>query len=204
MTNRTDVESEPRTPLRADARRNVEALIEGARTVFARDGVDAHVKDVALQAGVGVATLYRHFPKRADLVLAVLRHDVDECVETARELAAAHTPMDALTLWLDRYCAFVLTKQGLAAALHSGEATFAGLGAQLLERLEPALDELVQAARVAGATGEGASAMDLLRAVAHLCTPGPSHIDYTRRMITLLLAGLRQGPTTERATRTAP
>jgi AcrR family transcriptional regulator len=204
MTNRRGVESEPRTPLRADARRNVEALIEGARTVFARDGVDAHVKDLALEAGVGVATLYRHFPKRADLVLAVLQHDVDECVETARELAAAHTPMDALTLWLDRYCAFVLTKHGLAAALHSGEATFAGLGAQLLKRLEPALDELVQAARVAGATGDGASAMDLLRAAAHLCTPGPSHIDYTRRMITLLLAGLRQGPTTQRATRTAP
>ncbi|GII43168.1 hypothetical protein Pph01_81710 [Planotetraspora phitsanulokensis] len=138
-------------------------------------------------------------PRRADLVLAVLQHDVDECFETARELAAAHPPMCALTLWLDRYCAFVLTKHGLAAALHSGEATFAGLGAQLLERLEPALDELVQAARAAGEMGDGASAMDLLRAVAHLCTPGPSHIDYTRRMITLLLAGLRQGSAAQRA-----
>ncbi|GAA1311083.1 TetR family transcriptional regulator [Planotetraspora silvatica] len=196
MTSRN--EAVPQTPLRADARRNVEALIEGARTVFARDGVDAHVKDIALEAGVGVATLYRHFPKRTDLVLAVLQHDVDECVETAQELAAAHTPMDALTLWLDRYCAFVLTKHGLAAALQSGEATFAGLGAQLLEQLEPTLDELLQGARVAGAMEGGASAMDLLRAVAHLCTPGPSHIDYTRRMITLLLTGLRQDPATQR------
>ncbi|WP_020124404.1 TetR/AcrR family transcriptional regulator [Streptomyces canus] len=182
----------PQAPLRADARRNVEALIEGARTVFARDGIDAHVKDIATEAGVGVATLYRHFPKRTDLVLAVLQHDVDECVATAQELAAAYPPMGALTLWLDRYCAFVLTKHGLAAALHSGEATFAGLGAQLLERLEPALDELLQTARAAGVAGDGVSAMDLLRAVAHLCTPGPSHIDYTRRMITLLLTGLRQ------------
>jgi AcrR family transcriptional regulator len=203
MGSRKDEGGALRTSLRADARRNVEALLEGARTVFARDGVDAHVKDVALEAGVGVATLYRHFPKRADLVLAVLQHDVDECVQTARRLAATYPPMDALTLWLDRYRAFVLTKHGLAAALHSDEATFAGLGAQLLERLEPALDELVQAARAAGEMGDDASAMDLLRAVAHLCTPGPHHADYTNRMIALLLAGLRQDPATRRTDRAA-
>jgi AcrR family transcriptional regulator len=194
MTSGTDAEGGLRPPLRADARRNVEALVEGARTVFARDGVDAHVKAIALEAGVGVATLYRHFPRRADLVLAVLQHDVDECIETARELAGAHPPMDALTLWLDRYCAFVLTKHGLATALHSGEATFAGLGTRLLARLEPALEELVQAARAAGELGEGASAMDLLRAAAYLCAPGSSDIDFTRRMIALLLAGLRPDP----------
>ncbi|MFV8185950.1 TetR/AcrR family transcriptional regulator [Streptomyces spinosirectus] len=194
---------EPRTPMRADARRSVDALVEGARAVFARDGVDAHVKAIALQAGVGVATLYRHFPRRSDLILAVLESDVDACVEAAHELAAAHPPMDALDLWLDRYCAFVLTKHGLAAALHSDAETFAGLGEQLLERLEPALDALLQATRAAGMTTDAASAMDLLRAVAHLCTPGPAHAAYTRRMIGLLLAGLRYGPL-PRPRRTSP
>jgi AcrR family transcriptional regulator len=194
MDGRTDGGREPRTPMRADARRSREALVEGARAVFARDGVEAHVKAIAVQAGVGVATLYRHFPRRSDLILAVLEHEVDACVEAAHELAAAHPPMDALDLWLDRYCAFVLTKHGLAAALHSDAGTFAGLGTQLLERLEPALDTLLQATRAAGETTDAVSAMDLLRAAAHLCAAGPAQAEYTRRMVGLLLAGLRYGP----------
>ncbi|MFE0358653.1 TetR/AcrR family transcriptional regulator [Streptomyces nigra] len=187
---------EPRTPLRADARRNVEALVEGARTVFARDGIDAPIKDIAREAGVGVATLYRHFPKRTDLVLAVLQQEVDECVEMAKALASAHAPDEALTMWLDRYCAFVLTKHGLAAALHSDDGAFAGLGHRLLIQLEPVLDALMRAALAAGAIRDRASAMDILRAVAHLCTPGPSDTEYTRRMVALLITGLRYGPKT--------
>lgn len=182
-------ESRPR--LRADARRNVDALIDGARTVFAREGVEAFVKDVAQESGVGVATLYRHFPKRSDLVLAVLQTDVEDCIDAAGRLAGAHPPGEALVMWIDRYCSFVATKHGLAAALHSDETMPDGLGTRLLAQLEPALDELMQSAHTAGEIEAGISAMDLLRAVAHLCTPGLGDVDYTRRMVALLLDGLR-------------
>jgi AcrR family transcriptional regulator len=178
-------------PPRADARRNIDALLDAARTVFGRDGVDAHVKVIAQEAGVGVATLYRHFPRRSDLVLAVLSHEVDECIAIASVLADSYPPRLALTKWVERYTEFVATKRGLAAALHSGDPTFDGLGARLLERLEPALAGLLDAARASEAIRCDVSANDLLRAVAHLCVPGPGEgAAFSRRMVDLLLDGL--------------
>ncbi len=159
--------------------------------MFTRDGVDAHVKVIAEEAGVGVATLYRHFPKRSDLVLAVLSREVGECVAAAPVLAEAHPPLTALRRWVDRYTEFVATKRGLAAALHSGDPTFEGLGTRLLAQLEPALAGLLDAARAAGEIRSDVSAGDLLRAVAHLCVPGPGEsAAFSRRMVNLLLDGL--------------
>lgn len=177
---------------RADAQRNIDALLTSARTVFARDGVDAHVKTIAGEAGVGVATLYRHFPKRSDLVLAVLSHEVGECIAAATALSDAQPPGSALLMWVDRYTEFVATKRGLAAALHSGDPTFEGLGSRLLQQLEPALAGLLEAARDAGEIRSDISADDLLRAVAHLCVPSPDEGEaFSRRMVGLLLDGLR-------------
>ncbi|WP_236795061.1 TetR/AcrR family transcriptional regulator [Amycolatopsis sp. GM8] len=176
---------------RADAQRNIDALLTAARTVFARDGVDAHVKVIADEAGVGVATLYRHFPKRSDLVLAVLSHEVTECIAAAPVLAEAHPPLLAMTKWVHRYTEFVATKRGLAAALHSGDPTFEGLGTRLLQRLEPALAGLLDTAKESGEIRPDVSADDLLRAVAHLCVPGPGEdMTFSRRMVDLLLDGL--------------
>ena len=108
-------------PVRADVRRNSEALLEAALAVFAISGVDAPVREIAAQAGVGVGTLYRHFPQRSDLIVAVFQHQVDACADAAPTLAAAHQPGEALTLWLQRFADFIATKRGLAAALHSGD-----------------------------------------------------------------------------------
>src|ERR1700753_3060036 len=83
-------------PLRADARRNFMALVDAAKLVFARSGVDAPAEEIADAAGVGVGTLYRHFPTRADLVVAVFKQEVDACADTAQALAAEDHPSVAL------------------------------------------------------------------------------------------------------------
>src|SRR5215471_5249109 len=96
---------------RADARRNVDALVEAARTVFATSGVEAPAKEITDLAGVGVGTLYRHFPQRSDLVKAVLEHEIDACAAAAKTLAATNEPVEALTKWLHRYTEFLATKR---------------------------------------------------------------------------------------------
>lgn len=179
-------------PLRADARRNVDALLAAAKEVFATAGVDAPVREIAARAGVGLGTLYRHFPHRSDLVTAVFRHEVDACADEAPVLAAANEPGEALARWLYRYVDFIGTKRGLAAALHSGDPAFDALPAYFEKRFLPAIGALLDAAAEAGAVPRDVDAMDLLHAVANLSLPGaderPGH---TRRMVGLLLDGLR-------------
>jgi len=173
---------DPGRLVRADARRNVEALVQAARRMFEAEGVDAPMRQIADAAGVGVGTLYRHFPRRADLIVAVFRHEVEACAEAAALLAAAHPPAEALRLWVDRYVALIAAKRGLAGALHGDEAAYEGLPAWFEARLSPALDGLL---RKAGGRG---GAADLLWAIASLCVP-PRHGDTARsgRMIALLL-----------------
>src|SRR5215472_12057289 len=100
--------------MRADAQRNIESLLEAANAVFGTSGVDAPAKEIADCAGVGVGTLYRHFPQRSDLVKAVFQREVDACADAAPALAAAHEPGTALAMWLQRYTEYLATKRGLA------------------------------------------------------------------------------------------
>lgn len=178
--------------LRADARRNIDSLLEAAKAVFATSGVDAPPKEIADLAGVGVGTLYRHFPQRSDLVKAVFRHEVDACAAAAPALAAAHEPGEALQMWLLRYTEFLAAKRGLAPALHSGDPAFEALPAYFTRNLGPALGSLLEAAVANGEIRADISATDLLRAVGNLCLPatdaGPA---YSQRMVALLVDGLR-------------
>ncbi|GAA4425749.1 TetR/AcrR family transcriptional regulator [Georgenia halophila] len=180
--------------LRADARRNIDSLLEAATTTFATSGVDAPAKQIADLAGVGVGTLYRHFPQRSDLVKAVFQREVDACADAAPELAAANESGVALEKWLHRYTEFLATKQGLASALHSGDPAFAALPDYFMQRLGPALGSLLDAARANGEICDDISAKDLLYAVSKLCMPmsgeGAAH---SRRMVALLVDGLRHG-----------
>src|SRR5580693_10517144 len=148
--------------LRADAARNVDSLLEAAKAVFATSGVDAPAKEIADLAGVGVGTLYRHFPQRSDLVTAVFERGVDACADAAPALLAAHEPGVALAMWLQRYTEFVATKRGLATALHSGDPAFDGLPGYFLRRLEPALGSLLQAATASGEIRADVSPRSLL------------------------------------------
>lgn len=183
-------------PARADARRNTEALLRAALRVFLDSGVDAPAREVARAAGVGVGTLYRHFPQRADLVAAVFRQEIDACADAAPLLAAEHPPGEALALWIERYAAFLWTKRGLAAALHSGEPAYDALPALFEARLRPALEALLAAAVGAGAARPDIDADLLIRAVGRLCLHGdPDTAESTRRMVALLVDGLRHGAT---------
>ena len=179
---------------RADARRNEQALLDAAAAVFVASGVDAPVRDIAAAAGVGMGTIYRHFPTRADLVIAVYRHQVDACAEAGPALlASSSTPHAALTRWIDLFVDFLVTKHGLAAALQSDQARFQTLHAYFLDRLVPVCAELLDAAAAAGEIRPGTDAFGLLYAVGNLCAGVNSDPRYdARRMAGLLIAGLRQ------------
>lgn len=181
-------------PLRADAQRNTDALLEAALAVFAVSGVDAPVREIAEKAGVGIGTVYRHFPQRSDLIVAVFRHQVDACADAAPVLAAKHGPGEALARWMQRYADFIAAKRGLAAALHSGDPAFNSLPAYFDQRLRPALQTLLDAAAAAGEVRTDIEPNDLLRAVGSLCMSArDDRADYARRMVALLVDGLRYG-----------
>ena len=191
--DRVGADTAPRR-LRADAQRNVDSLLEAARTVFATSGVNAPAKEIADLAGVGVGTVYRHFPQRSDLVKAVFQRAVDGCADAAVTLAAAHDPGTALATWLERYTGFLATKRGLAAALHSGDPAFDALPGYFMARLGPALGSLLDAAAASGEIRAGVSPQDLLHAVAQLCMHVPGEgTAYSQRMVALLVDGLRYG-----------
>ncbi|MBR8740694.1 TetR/AcrR family transcriptional regulator [Nocardiopsis sp. MG754419] len=180
---------------RADAQRNIDALLSAAKEEFARQGVDVSVRAIAARAGVGTATLYRHFPLRSDLIAAVFRREIDACAADAERLAATHAPDEALRLWLERYTRFVATKHGLAAALHSGDPAYNSLPGYFHENLGPALGRLLDDGVAAGVAREDVDPLDLLGAVSKLCVPSPVEDDGPRvyRMVALLLDGLRYG-----------
>jgi len=181
-------------PMRADAQRNTDALLEAALAVFATSGVDAPVREIAVRAGVGVGTLYRHFPQRSDLVAAVFRHEVDACADAAPVLAAGYGPGDALARWMQRYAAFIATKRGLATALHSGDPAFDTLPAYFQTRLVPALRTLLEAAAAAGEVRNDVEPDELLGAVARLCMQArEERSGHAERMVALLVDGLRYG-----------
>ena len=184
--------SAPDRRVRADALRNIDTLLQSAAAVFAASGVDAPVREIADKAGVGVGTVYRHFPQRADLIAAVFRREIDACADAAPILAAAHTPFDALAGWMQRYAAFVATKRGLANALHSGDPAYDALPAHFDRRLRPALRTLFESAVAAGEVRADVEPNDLLSAVASLCMSArDDRPDHTRRMVALLVDGLR-------------
>ena len=179
---------------RADARRNEQTLLAAAAAVFVNSGVAAPVRDIAAKAGVGMGTIYRHFPTRADLVIAVYRHQVDVCAEAGPALlASASSPYVALTQWVDLFVDFLITKHGLAAALQPDNARFETLHAYFLDRLVPVCARLLDAAADASEIHPDVTAHGLLRGVGNLCVSvdGDSRYD-ARRMAGLLIAGLRQ------------
>jgi AcrR family transcriptional regulator len=194
------IEGEPQertTPRkRSDARRNEQTLLDAAAAVFVRSGVDAPVREIATKAGVGMGTIYRHFPTRADLVIAVYRHQVDACAEAGPTLSASgSSPHAALAQWIDLFVDFLVTKHGLATALQSERSRFEALHAYFLDRLEPVCAELLSAAVAAGEVEPDVDAFELMYAVGNLCAGAGGAAGYdARRMVALLIAGLRQSP----------
>ncbi|MET8779419.1 TetR/AcrR family transcriptional regulator [Nocardia sp. NPDC050713] len=179
---------------RADARRNEKTLLDAAAAAFVSSGVDAPVRDIAARAGVGVGTIYRHFPTRADLIVAVYRHQVEACAEAGPALLAdSKTPHAALARWINLFVDFLVTKHGLAEALQSGDPTFEALHSYFLDRLVPVCTQLLDAAAAAGEIRPDMEAYELLRGVGNLCIGAGNTPRYdARRMAELLIAGLRR------------
>jgi AcrR family transcriptional regulator len=180
--------------VRADAQRSIDALLQAALEVFMTSGVDAPVREVADKAGVGIGTLYRHFPQRSDLIAAVFRHEIDACAASAQVLAADYSPGEALARWMQRFTGFIATKRGLATALHSGNPAYTSLPDYLNQRLMPVFQALLGAAVAAGEVRADVDADDLMNAVVNLCRQDPGgNLDRARRMVALLVDGLRYG-----------
>jgi AcrR family transcriptional regulator len=178
---------------RADALRNQQTLLTAAAEVFVTSGVDAPIREIAGRAGVGIGTIYRHFPTRADLVVAVYRHQVEACAEAGPALLAdAGSPFEALRQWVGLFVDFLVTKHGLANALQSDASGFDALHAYFLDRLVPVCEQLLDAAVSAGEIRPDPHAYELMRGIGNLCIGRDSDPRYDpRRLIELLLRGLR-------------
>ncbi len=178
---------------RADARRNEQTLLDAAATVFVTSGVDAPVRDIAAKAGVGLGTLYRHFPTRADLIIAVYRRQVEACAAAGPALlASSATPHAALRRWINLFVDFLATKHGLAAVLQSDNAGFDTLHTYFLDRLVPVCTHLLEAAAAAGEIRSDVDAYDLMRGIGNLCVGADTDPRYdARRLVDLLISGLR-------------
>ena len=180
-------------PKRADARRNAETLLEAAAAAFVSSGVDTPVRDIAARAGVGVGTIYRHFPTRADLIIAVYEHQVEACAAAGPELLANNaSPHAALAAWIDLFVDFLVTKHGLAAALQSDNARFDTLHAYFIDRLLPVCGALLDAAAAADEIAPDVDPLGFLRAVGNLCIGSDDERYDARKMVGLLVQGLRR------------
>lgn len=147
-----------RRPQRADARRNFDALLAAAREVFAEQGTDASLEEIARRAGVGIATLYRNFPSRQDLFDAVYRGEVDELCATARGMDEL-PPWEAFAAWVDRFAGYVATKMAIKEGLDKDSTTLRDCRTALVAACEP----LFRRAQAAGAIRADAEFDDVLR-----------------------------------------
>ena len=190
MAAADEVAAAPRRK-RADAVRNTETVVEAAKAVFAESGVDAPMRDIAARAGVGVGTIYRNYPQRSDLIIAVFRREVDATAAAASDLAESHPPAEALRRWAAHFAGFVATKRGLSAALHSGDPAFAPLPDYFLGTLGPRVQAMLDATARDGGTANDVTAEDLIVALSRLTESNPGDTSgRSERMIGLLLDGI--------------
>jgi AcrR family transcriptional regulator len=179
--------------LRVDARRNYDRLIAEAAEAFFERGIEVPLEEIARRAGVGIGTLYRHFPTRDALIEAVYRREVELLCESADELLRDCPPSDALELWLQRFVEYVAAKRGMAEALKSVVGHDSELFAESHRRITDAIDRLVAAGVGSGAIRDDVEPLDLLRAVSGIClaTDRADWRDRAARLVALLMDGMR-------------
>jgi AcrR family transcriptional regulator len=174
-------------------RRSEQDLLEAAAAVFVTSGVDAPVRLIAAKAGVGVGTIYRHFPTRPELVVAVYRHQVDACAEAGpRLLAESATPEAALRAWVALFVDFLVTKHGLAGALHGDSAGSDALHKHFVDRLVPVCGSLLNAARGTSVKDlHSVDAYNVLKGIGNLCIGAAADPRYNAdNLVQLLISGV--------------
>lgn len=177
--------------LRADALRNRERILEAAKAAFTRQGANASLEEIATQAGVGIGTLYRHFPTRDELIEGVYRNEVEKLAAAAGRFAETMAPIEALRAWMLLLVDYIAAKHIIAPALNS----IAGGASRLHEgsraMLQDAIGELVKRAKKSGDLRRDLDAYDLLRALIGVSHVGSS-ADWpqsARRLVDILIAG---------------
>jgi AcrR family transcriptional regulator len=186
---RSEAGDEPR--MRADARRSRAKLIEAATIAFAENGADAPLEDIARRAGVGIGTLYRHFPTRTDLQAGVFRSQVDAVCTTADELIGTASPEQAFAGSVRAIAGYLVTKRGLARALIDSLGRDSELISVCSHRMSDTVDRLLGYAQGAGVLRPDISAKDVLRLVHGIvmaCEQSPGDTD---RLLDVMLDGLR-------------
>lgn len=180
---------------RADSVRNRERVLEAARAVFAAGGPAGSLEAVARRAGVGVGTLYRHFPTREALFEAVYRHEVEQLAELAERLRTGLPPLEALRGWMHANVEFVATKKGMSAALAVAVHASSDLTAYSMDRLSRALEALLRRAVEAGAIRADIGAEDILRTIVGLCYTHdkPGWQGNVLRLVDVFVDGMRRG-----------
>lgn len=173
-------------------RRNQQDLLDAAAAVFVTSGVEAPVREIAAKAGVGVGTIYRHFPTRPELVVAVYRHQVEACAEAGpRLLAESATPEAALRAWVALFVEFLVTKHGLASALQGDSAGSDALHTYFVDRLVPVCASLLEAALQSVDTALPIDAYNVLKGIGNLCIGAASDTRYdAATLVQLLISGL--------------
>lgn len=181
-------------PMRADARRNYERLLTEARTAFTEHGTDTSLEDIARRAGVGIGTLYRHFPNRTALMGAVFQGEVDALLAHAKKLADAPQPCAALVEWLRAIITHASTYRGLSRALMTASADDSSGMARCCVPMQEAGDALLTRAQQAGAVRSDVSISDLMQltnGIALAAEESPDDPRLADRLLTLTLSGLK-------------
>jgi AcrR family transcriptional regulator len=188
----TDATTPTRVP-RADAQRNRGLLLDAAKRAFAEDGEDATLEQIAMQAGVGIGTLYRHFPTRAALVEAVYRKELARLQNRADELLRERPPAQALRAWMDRFADYVATKRGMADTLRALVAEGTIVRSQTRAGLAAAIARMLDAGAAVGTLRDDVEPEDVLSSIVGvvLTTGAPEQRAQAGRMLDLLMDGLR-------------
>jgi AcrR family transcriptional regulator len=189
---RGEQEQDDGRPMRADARRNYDRLVAAARGVFAREGGSASMEAIAREAGVGVGTLYRHFPKRIDVVEAVYRTDVDELERSAEHAVAEYEPWPAVVAFLEAFVRYAQGKRTFLNELREAFDKNPALRSQSKARVDRAMDLVIGRAQRAGVIRTDVDGADLMQLVAPMCTNATLTEDQGRRLLKMILDGLRQ------------
>lgn len=180
-------------PMRADARRNYDLLVGGARAVFAREGGSASMEAIAKEAGVGVGTLYRHFPKRIDIVEAVYREDVEALCLAAEKAVANLEPWDALVAFMEAFVRYAQGKRTFVNELREAFEKNPDLRSDMREQIDAAMDVVVTKAQHAGVIRLGVSGADVMALIGPMCTASTVSRAQSERLVTMVLDGLRAG-----------
>ena len=187
--------STPEKTMRADARRNREKLLEAAAELFAAEGTDVSLEAVAKRAGVGIGTLYRHFPTRDALIAETYRNEVAHVADGAEELLVSLPPDQAMEEWLERFIAYAAAKRGMAEALKQLSVSREELFPEARRRIGATIDTLLQAGVAAGTIRPDVTSDDVYRATMAIWNipDEDGWTDQARVVLRLLMDGLRYG-----------